>query len=36
MFGYNASVIYDDNNYVLTVDTNESSVHDFVSFYDSF
>ena len=36
MFGYNTSVICDNNNYVLTVDTNGSNVHDSVSFYDSF
>ena len=36
MFGYNTSVICENNNYVLTVDTNGSNVHDSVSFYDSF
>ena len=36
MFGYNTSVICDNNNYVLTVDTNGSNVHDSVSFYQSF
>ena len=36
MFGYNTSVICDNNNYILTVDTNGSNVHDSVSFYDSF
>ena len=36
MFGYNTSVICDNNNYILTIDTNESNVHDSVSFYDSF
>ena len=36
MFGYNSSVICDNNNYVLTVDTNPSNVHDSVSFYQSF
>ena len=36
MFGYNTIVICDNNNYVLTVDTNGSNVHDSVSFYDSF
>ena len=35
MFGYNTSVICDENNYVLTVDTNGSNVHDSVSFYQS-
>ena len=36
MFGYNTSVICENNNYILTVDTNGSNVHDSVSFYDSF
>ena len=36
MFGYNTSVICEKNNYVLTVDTNGSNVHDSVSFYQSF
>lgn len=36
MFGYNTSVICENNNYVLTVDTNGSNVHDSVSFYSSF
>ena len=36
MFGYNTSVICDNNNYILTVDTNGSNIHDSVSFYDSF
>ena len=36
MFGYNTSVICERNNYILTVDTNGSNVHDSVSFYDSF
>ena len=36
MFGYNTSVICDNNNYVLTVDTNGSNMHDSVSFYQSF
>ena len=36
MFGYNSSVICDNNNYILTVDTNGSNVHDSVSFYQSF
>ena len=36
MFGYNTSVICDNKNYILTVDTNGSNVHDSVSFYDSF
>ena len=35
MFGYNTSVICENNNYILTVDTNESNVHDSV-FFDSF
>lgn len=36
MFGYNTSVICENNNYILTVDTNWSNVHDSVSFYQSF
>ena len=36
MFGYNTSVICDNNNYILTVDTNGSNMHDSVSFYQSF
>ena len=36
MFGYNTSVICEKNNYILTVDTNGSNVHDSVSFYQSF
>ena len=36
MFGYNTSVICDNNNYILTTDTNGSNVHDSVSFYQSF
>ena len=36
MFGYNTSVISENNNYVLTVDTNPSNMHDSVAFYDSF
>jgi transposase len=36
MFGYNSSVICDNNNYILTVDTNGSNVHDSISFYQSF
>lgn len=36
MFGYNTSVICENNNYILTVDTNGSNVHDSVSFYQSF
>ena len=36
MFGYNTSVICENNNYVLTVDTNGSNVHDSISFYQSF
>ena len=36
MFGYNTSVICDNNNYILTVDTNGSNIHDSVSFYQSF
>ena len=36
MFGYNTSVICENNNYILSVDTNGSNVHDSVSFYQSF
>lgn len=36
MFGYNTSVICENNNYILTVDTNGSNIHDSVSFYQSF
>lgn len=36
MFGYNTSVICENNNYILTVDTNGSNVHDSVTFYQSF
>lgn len=36
MFGYNTSVICENNNYILTVDTNGSNVHDSLSFYQSF
>ena len=36
MFGYNTSVICENNNYILTVDTNGSNVHNSVSFYQSF
>ena len=36
MFAYNTSIICDNNNYVLTVDTNPSNVHDSVAFYSSF
>ena len=36
MFAYNTSVICENNNYVLTVDTNPSNVHDSVAFYSSF
>ena len=36
MFGYNSSVICDNNNYILTVDTNPSNMHDSISFYQSF
>ena len=36
MFGYNTSVICDNNNYILTVDTNPSNMHDSISFYQSF
>ena len=36
MFGYNTSVICENNNFVLTVDTKGSNIHDSVAFYDSF
>ena len=36
MFAYNTSVICDNNNYILTVDTNPSNMHDSVAFYNSF
>ena len=36
MFAYNTSVICDNNNYILTVDTNPSNMHDSVAFYKSF
>lgn len=36
MFGYNTSVICENNNYILTVNTNGSNMHDSVSFYHSF
>lgn len=36
MFGYNTSVICDNNNYVLTVNTNASNMHDSVAFYESY
>ena len=35
MFGYNTGIICENQNYVLTVDTNGSNVHDSVSFYQS-
>lgn len=36
MFGYNSSVICENNNYILTVDVNPSNMHDSVAFYSSF
>ena len=36
MFAYNSTVICDNNNYILTVDTNPSNMHDSVAFYPSF
>ena len=36
MFACNISVICDNNNYILTVDTNPSNMHDSVTFYSSF
>lgn len=35
MFSYNTSVICDNNNYILTVDTNPSNMHDSIAFYSS-
>ena len=32
MFGYNTSVICNNNKYILTLDTNGSNVHDSVFF----
>jgi len=36
MFGYNTSVICDNNNYILTVDCNPSNMHDSIAFYPTF
>ena len=36
MFGYNSTVISDNNNYALAVDTNPSNIHDSVAFYPAF
>ena len=36
MFGYNSTVISDNNNYALAVDTNPSNMHDSVAFYPAF
>ena len=36
MFGYNSTVICDNNNYALTLDVNPSNVHDSVAFYPAF
>ena len=36
MFAYNTSVICENNNYILTVDTNPSNMHDSVAFYPIF
>lgn len=36
MFGYNSTVISDNNNYALVVDTNPSNMHDSVAFYPAF
>lgn len=36
MFGYNSTVICEENNYVLTVDVNPSNMHDSVAFYPAF
>lgn len=36
MFAYNSTVICDENNYALVVDTNPSNMHDSVAFYSAF
>ena len=36
MFGYNSTVISDNNNYALAVDVNPSNMHDSVAFYPAF
>ena len=36
MFGYNSTVICDNNNYALVVDVNPSNMHDSVAFYSAF
>ncbi|MBP3503131.1 MAG: IS1182 family transposase [Clostridia bacterium] len=36
MFGYNSTVICENNNYILTVDVNPSNMHDSVAFYGAF
>ena len=36
MFGYNSTVICDNNNYALTVDVNPSNMHDSIAFYSAF
>lgn len=36
MFAYNTSVICENNNYILSVDTNPSNMHDSVAFYPVF
>ena len=36
MFANNMSVIYDNSDYILTVDTNQSNMHDSVAIYSSF
>lgn len=36
MFGYNSTVISDNNNYVIALDTNPSNMHDSVAFYPAF
>ena len=33
MFGYNSTVICDNNNYALVVDVNPSNMHDSIAFY---
>lgn len=36
MFGYNSTVICDNNNYALVVDVNPSNMHDSIAFYGAY
>lgn len=36
MFGYNSTVICDNNNYALVVDVNPSNMHDSLAFYGAY